>query len=115
MEPERPQQHNTSDLLQLVVVQNVNDKLSIGEIKNMLHERGFGVLLVIAAIPICLPIPAPPGFTTVFSLPLIIFSLQMICGMQSPWLPHWLIKKRIRKVGSKSSALVTQNRELLAS
>ena len=66
MEPERPQQHNTSDLLQLVVVQNVNDKLSIGEIKNMLHERGFGVLLVIAAIPIGLPIPAPTCFRTVF-------------------------------------------------
>lgn len=94
MENEKPQQrHNTSDLLQLVVVQNINDKLSIGEIKNMLHERGFGVLLVIAAIPICLPIPAPPGFTTVFSLPLIIFSLQMICGMRSPWLPRWLTGK----------------------
>jgi hypothetical protein len=98
-QPPQQSQHNTSDLLQLVVVQNVNDKLSIGEIKNMLHERGFGVLLVIAAIPICLPIPAPPGFTTVFSLPLIIFSLQMICGMRSPWLPRWLTDKKISRKG----------------
>lgn len=90
-------ERNTSELLQLVVVQNANDKMSVGEIKNSLHERGFGVLLAIAALPICLPIPVPPGYTTFFSIPLFIFSVQMMWGMKSPWLPEWLSRKEINK------------------
>lgn len=90
-------ERNTSELLQLVVVQNANDKMSVGEIKNSLHERGFGVLLAIAALPICLPIPVPPGYTTFFSIPLFIFSVQMMWGMKSPWLPEWITKKEINK------------------
>lgn len=90
-------ERNTSELLQLVVVQNTNDKMSIGEIKNSLRERGFGILLAIAASPICLPIPVPPGYTTFFSIPLFIFSVQMIWGMKSPWLPEWISKKEINK------------------
>lgn len=90
-------ERNTSELLQLVVVQNANDKMSVGEIKSSLHERGFGVLLAIAALPICLPIPVPPGYTTFFSIPLFIFSVQMMWGMKSPWLPKWITKKEISK------------------
>ena len=90
-------ERNTSDLLQLVVIQNTNDKMSVADIKNSLHERGFGILLAIAALPICLPIPVPPGYTTFFSIPLFIFSVQMMWGMKSPWLPEWISKKEINK------------------
>lgn len=90
-------ERNTSELLQLVVLQNNNDKMSVSEIKNSLHERGFGILLAIAALPICLPIPVPPGYTTFFSIPLFIFSVQMMWGMKSPWLPEWISKKEINK------------------
>lgn len=90
---ERP----TSELLETVVVVFRSDILTIGEIKNSLHERGFGVLLAIAALPLCLPIPVPPGYTTFFSIPLFIFSLQMIIGMRAPWLPPWIEKKEIKR------------------
>ena len=87
----------TSEFLAVVVIEQKNELITVGEIKNALHERGFGILMAIAAIPICLPIPAPPGYTTLFSLPLFIFSLQMIFGMRSPWLPAWLERKSIQK------------------
>ncbi|GKS68901.1 hypothetical protein W03_09050 [Nitrosomonas sp. PY1] len=74
----------TSEFLAVVVIEQKNELITVGEIKNALHERGFGILMAIAAIPICLPIPAPPGYTTLFSLPLFIFSLQMIFGMRAP-------------------------------
>ena len=88
---ERP----TSDFLAIIVVENQNTAMTIGEIKNALHERGFGILMAIAAIPICLPVPVPPGYTTVFSIPLFIFSTQMVLGMRAPWLPAWIEKKSI--------------------
>lgn len=90
-------ERNTSELLQLIVLQNTNAVITVNEIKNSLHERGFGVLLAIAALPLCLPVPVPPGYTTFFSIPLFIFSIQMMWGMQAPWIPKWLADKEIKK------------------
>ncbi|HNO74427.1 MAG TPA: exopolysaccharide biosynthesis protein [Nitrosomonas mobilis] len=98
MENPEQKENNTSELLQLIVVKNHNELISVGEIKNSLHERGFGVLLAIAALPLCLPIPVPPGYSTFFSIPLFIFSVQMMWGMSSPWIPQWLAVKQIKKV-----------------
>ncbi|PXW91175.1 hypothetical protein C8R34_10184 [Nitrosomonas sp. Nm84] len=93
-EKERP----TSDFLAIVVVENKQEAMTVGEIKNALHERGFGILMAIAALPICLPVPVPPGYTTLFSIPLFIFSIQMVLGMRAPWLPAWIEKKCIQRV-----------------
>jgi len=87
----------TSEVLALVVVENKNHTMSVGDIKNSMHERGFGILMAIAALPLCLPIPVPPGYTTFFSIPLFIFSVQMIFGMRAPWLPVWITKKQIKR------------------
>lgn len=90
-------EHSTSETLALVVVNNKNHTMSVGDIKNSMHERGFGILLAIAALPLCLPIPVPPGYTTFFSIPLFIFSVQMIFGMRSPWLPVWITEKQVKR------------------
>lgn len=90
-------ERSTSETLALVVVENKNHTMSVGEIKNSMHERGFGILLAIASLPLCLPIPVPPGYTTFFSIPLFIFSIQMIFGMRAPWLPVWITKKQIKR------------------
>jgi len=90
-------ERSTSELLENVVVVYRSDTITVGEIKNSLHERGFGVLLAIAALPLCLPVPVPPGYTTLFSIPLFIFSIQMIIGMRAPWLPAWIEKKEIKR------------------
>ncbi len=90
-------EHPTSDFLAVVVVENKNEAMTVGEIKNALHERGFGILMAIAAFPICIPLPVPPGYTTIFSIPLFIFSVQMVLGMQAPWLPAWIEKRYIKR------------------
>ncbi len=90
-------EYSTSELLENMIAMHRGDTLSVGEIKNALHERGFGVLLAIAALPMCLPVPVPPGYTTLFSIPLFIFSTQMILGMPAPWLPVWIEKKEIKR------------------
>ena len=92
-------ERSTSDFLAIVVVENKKEAMTVGEIKNALHERGFGILMAIAALPICLPVPVPPGYTTLFSIPLFIFSVQMILGMRAPWLPAWIEKKSIQRSG----------------
>lgn len=91
---ERP----TSEYLALVVAENKSETMTVGELKHSLHERGFGILMAIAALPLCLPVPVPPGYTTFFSIPLFIFSIQMILGMSAPWLPAWLEKNKLKKL-----------------
>ncbi len=91
---ERP----TSEYLAFVVAEHKNKTMTVGELKHALHERGFGILMAIAALPLCLPVPVPPGYTTFFAIPLFIFSIQMILGMHAPWLPKWLEKKEIKRI-----------------
>ncbi len=88
---------STSDLLEDVVERNQNDTISVDELKTSLNERGFGVLMAICALPLCIPFPAPPGYTTIFSVPLFILAVQMIVGKDYPWLPKWILKKQIKR------------------
>lgn len=97
MDQERPTQLTTSDLLQRVVEQNTDDKLLVRDLKNALHERGFGILLMIFALPNCIPVPMPPGYSSVFSIPLFIFSVQLMLGHDTPWLPSWIVNKRVKR------------------
>ena len=95
--PTTIKEHPTSDFLAIVVVENKKEAMTVGEIKDALHERGFSILMAIAALPICIPVPVPPGYTTLFSIPLFIFSIQMVLGMQAPWLPAWITKKSVQR------------------
>ncbi|MGB1540405.1 MAG: exopolysaccharide biosynthesis protein, partial [Rickettsiales bacterium] len=38
------------------------------------------------------------GVSTIFSIPLVFLSIQMLIGRESPWLPKWLRRKTIKRV-----------------
>ncbi|NUX01551.1 exopolysaccharide biosynthesis protein [Wolbachia endosymbiont of Madathamugadia hiepei] len=88
-----------SDILKEVAdTSNANsDKVTLFDIKTALHERGFGILIIIFSLPLSVPIPVPPGYTTILSIPLILFSLQLLLGFDSPWMPHWLERKSFQR------------------
>ncbi|WP_395462699.1 exopolysaccharide biosynthesis protein [Wolbachia endosymbiont of Cantharis cryptica] len=88
-----------SDILKEVAdTNNANsDKVTLFDIKAALHERGFGILIIIFSLPLSVPIPVPPGYTTILSIPLILFSLQLLFGFDSPWIPHWLERKSFQR------------------
>ncbi len=83
---------------------HTQDTINVGALNEAMHERGYGILLAIAALPLCIPIPAPPGYTTLFSIPLFLLSIQLIAGRPSPWIPKWLARKNIPR--TKVAALV---------
>lgn len=86
---------SASDILKEVVSSDA-DKVTLFEIKTALHERGFAILIMIFALPLSF-IPVPPGFTVILSIPLILFSLQLLLGFNSPWLPKWLEEKSFQR------------------
>ncbi|MGL9718093.1 MAG: exopolysaccharide biosynthesis protein [Wolbachia sp.] len=88
-----------SDILKEVANTNNSnsDKVTLFDIKTALQERGFGILIIIFSLPLSVPIPVPPGYTTILSIPLILFALQLLFGFDSPWMPHWLERKSFQR------------------
>ncbi|MEK6733663.1 MAG: exopolysaccharide biosynthesis protein, partial [Pseudomonadota bacterium] len=86
-----------SQLLKELVEKTKNQEVvSFGEIDEFLSERGFAILLILFAFPMAIPLPYPPGFTTILGLPLLILSFQMIIGFKKPYLPKWIATKTIK-------------------
>lgn len=74
-----------------------NDHVNIKNIVKAFHERGFGMLIFIFALPIALPFPVPPGINSIFALPLILLTAQMIIGRHTVWFPQFILKRKFKK------------------
>ena len=94
----QPDHESTISQLLLKVIENrgEEDSLSINEIVDKLQDRGFGILMFLFSFPMAIPLPYPPGFTTILGLPLLFFSIQMLLGMNQVWVPKWLGKKELK-------------------
>jgi hypothetical protein len=73
----------------------------------LLGDKGFGLLLMILALPSALPVPAP-GYSTPFGIVIFILGCQMLAGRHGPSLPEKLGQKRISphligKAGAKAA------------
>jgi hypothetical protein len=87
----------TSEFLHNAVRAKNKDRITIDELKISLHERGFGIMLIIFTLPVSIPMPYIPGSTTILSIPLFFLTLQMVLGYEFPWLPKWLSKKSVKR------------------
>jgi hypothetical protein len=74
-----------------------SSRVSLGELMHALHERGFGLIMALLVLPNCVPIPIPPGGSTIFSIPLLFMSVQMLAGRPHPWIPKWLANKTLSR------------------
>lgn len=68
------------------------DAASMDWIMAQLHERAFGLFLMVLALPCCIPFLY--GVPQIVALPLMFISAQMLLGRDMPWLP--------RKLGARS-------------
>src|SRR3989338_7553760 len=73
--------------LKEMISKTKGDTVSLGKILAHLKDEGLIFLIVVISLPTSLPIPTPPGFTTLFGIPLCLLTVQMIYRLNSPWLP----------------------------
>jgi hypothetical protein len=78
-----------SEMLEDLVNAFPQERVTVGDMLDRLEGRAFGLLLLLLAIPNC--IPNIPGISTIFGVMLIAPAVQMIVGGGKPWLP-----KRVR-------------------
>lgn len=85
-----------SDVLEDAVRLYQTDTVSVHELMQALHERGFGILLIIFVLPNCVPVPAP-GLVSLTAFPLFFIAAQLAYGRDYPWLPGWIGRRTIRR------------------
>lgn len=90
---------STSERLEQLAREAPGEKVTLGWILDSLHERAFGLFLLILALPCCIPFLY--GIPQVVSLPLLFVAAQIVAGRRHPWLPERL---RNRSVEVKSLA-----------
>ena len=68
--------------------------LTLGDLIEAFHERGFGFFLFLFALPAALPLPAT-GIGTLLAFPLIFLTAQQAYGRQEVWLPQRILNMSI--------------------
>lgn len=74
-----------------------DERIGIDAILEGLHERGFGILLLIFSLPMALPLPVPPGINVILALPIVLLTAQQSIGRHTIWMPDNLKKKTISR------------------
>jgi hypothetical protein len=92
--------------------------LTIGQILELFHERSFGFLLLLFAIPMALPIPVPPGINILLATPLFFLTFQQMIGLHKIWLPKFITAKKVnggdfKSMMSKALPLIRQFEHLI--
>ncbi|HYD86524.1 MAG TPA: exopolysaccharide biosynthesis protein [Vitreimonas sp.] len=87
--PPRPTQfegRTASEVLKELTEAFEGDKISVGELLDRLDSRAHGVLLLILALPMC--IPNIPGISTIFGVLMIAPALGLLFGQRRLWVPQ---------------------------
>lgn len=90
-----PHELRTSRLLAQIVQGFAGERITMRDLLTALGDRSFALVLLILAVPNSLPIPSPPGLSTVFGVPLGFFAFQMMIGRPTPWLPRRFLDRSV--------------------
>lgn len=75
-----------SALLDDLVESFPGDSVSVGELVDRLDSRAHGVLLLVLALPMC--VPNVPGISTIFGVLMMAPAFQLVFGSRRLWLPR---------------------------
>lgn len=89
-----PPDTRLSQELQAFLEQLDEKDCTVQEVVDLVGERGFGLLLLILALPAALPLPAP-GYATPFGVLMVVLGFQMLRGRQSPWVPGFIANRMV--------------------
>ena len=71
-------------------------RISLGEMIHAFGARGYGILIILFALPNLLPIYIP-GWSPIFGIPLAIVCLQLALGFPEPRLPRLLTERSMKR------------------
>jgi len=84
--PARAPGRSASELLEDLSDAFPGDKTTVGALIDQLDSRAHGVLLLILALPMC--IPNVPGISFIFGVLMLAPALQLVFGSKRLWVPN---------------------------
>jgi len=90
---EHAPRETASQVLHRLTIGPPDDKVSFGQMLDALGERGFGLLLMLFAVPNLLPFPGVPGVSFVTGMAILVISVQLILAKDEPAFPDWVSQK----------------------
>lgn len=70
-----------------------SEKVNVGALIDYLDDRGYGLLLLLLALPMC--VPNVPGISTPFGILMIPPAIGMMIGARRPWIPQFLARQSV--------------------
>ncbi len=87
--------HEIKPLSEILSDTIADEIVTLGELVDRLHRRGFGLVMIVLALPTLIPI-LPPGSAAAIGLLYILLSVQMLIGLDRVWLPSRAHAYRLR-------------------
>lgn len=84
----------TEILKSLTVRDGMAERISLADILEHMEDRALGVLIILFALPNCLP--GIPGTSAITGLPLVFLTVQMALGRPA-WLPKFLANRSVSR------------------
>jgi hypothetical protein len=73
------------------------ERFAAADLLTALGDQGFGLLILLLALPNVVPGPMIPGFSVPFAIGIAVLGLQLAMGWHSPRLPSWLKRLSIER------------------
>lgn len=82
----------TSTIFSRLRDQIQDEHVTVGTIIHALHDRSFGVIIVLFALP-----NAVIPISWILGAPILLLAFQMAWGRQEPWLPGFMIRAKMNR------------------
>jgi hypothetical protein len=90
---EQGPRETASQILHRLCIGAPEDKVTFAQILDALGKRGFGLLLIVMAIPNLLPVPGVPGVSSFTAIVIVYLAIQLMLAQNEPKLPAWISRK----------------------
>lgn len=90
-------EEKTTALLRAALLATPGERISVEALLEPLQRRAFGFLLLLLAIPNFIPVPL--GIGGVMGVLVIALGLEMLVGLEHPWIPGFLRRRTMSREG----------------
>jgi hypothetical protein len=90
-------EEKTTALLRAALLATPGERISVEALLEPLQRRAFGFLLLLLAIPNFIPVPL--GIGGVMGVLVIALGLEMLVGLEHPWIPGFLRRRSMSREG----------------
>jgi hypothetical protein len=97
MAEKEPREDKTAALLRAAAFATPGERITVEQLLEPLKRRAFGFLLLLLAIPNFIPVPV--GIGGVMGVLVVGLGLEMLIGLEHPWVPGFLKRRGMSREG----------------